>query len=623
MKNASVKISFITTILSVCVVVAALTSCEPHGKSSKIQNEVLKLKLWDATVSSKFPEPVQDIVTPYVTERTGVIVDDIILNNGVDSSERLNLFVASQDFPDIITINKSDVHIYTSLMRDGIIRSVSEGDIKTYTPDIAKRLSSEWFDIFKFNEDEFYGIPYSIKNDINDWDAENNPRYAEYRLSIISNTGQAVSFGLREDILKMLYPDAYTYDELRDIYNSTGKITTGDLTRGVPKNFDELENLLYEIKEMETDNGEKLIPFLDVDFNSIAIGELYAAEGISGVNEIYFNWKTRETEIACFTPKVKDMIRRINQWCRDGIIPIDMAVNSATENTALLESGNVALIPTSKSRIDHINAKARAKESKGYYRPFLFAQRAGSAEGMRKYYCDVPVSNHKYILINSKFSDHDYQKILGYINFFMTDEGMEISAWGAPEAALYDVEDNKKQFNTDVLKKHVIYGISIPGEKNLDYYGINLDYRKAGRFFTKIAESPGCQPNHHLVDYFPFAHAENGFEAASKLEIINSAPQSKYSGWDWAALDTDAGLSELKQIAEMASARITKYMLPKVLFSSTDEEFEENYNKLCEIWENTAMESKLTLDEYKRKYKALLMGWYDKRSIEYPTYPFE
>ena len=187
----------------------------------------LKLTYWLAhgTGEPKHPVSVKDVVSPELKRVTGVEMDkdNSYDNGGMDLSAKLNILVASGDYPDVAYNTDQQ-----KLSQNGKIYDLTKL-LPKYAPHIWKTLSKSDPMLIKngpLYDGKFWGIP--VAGDYKraaDFQTGFDP--TRYR-TISSEEDPMGSLGyitVRDDILKLAYPNAKTQDQIDALYVKNGKFT--------------------------------------------------------------------------------------------------------------------------------------------------------------------------------------------------------------------------------------------------------------------------------------------------------------------------------------------------------------------------------------------------------------
>jgi hypothetical protein len=597
------------------------TEQSAQSGGAAVFESVFEATMWDTNLRT-VNRPEQDVVTPTVTERTGVLLGDVYLNEGRSAVERMNLFVGGGDLPDMIKVLKYEPEIFTVLMEEGMLRPVTRSDIETYAPDIAKRLAEAWYENFEVGGDGgdgyYYGLPINIKNSIDNWDMANTKNYKEYMETMPVGTTEAVGFSVRDDILRMVYPDAPSWQELQDAYMANGKITRDELMAGVFQTFDEMEEFLYKVKELGlTEDGKPVIPYCDTDMGNVTNGTMFSQSGVESPGQFGFNWHTKEYEFPAEHEPVKNMLKRLNGWLRDGIIPMEMGVSKSDANQTIIDSGVVVV---TINNLENLNIKMESLGKPFRYRRVYLDKVSGEEPGYSKDRCDVPADILQYTLFNSKLSEEQYHRLLSYVNFFYSDEGLDLVAWGPASAGLYEEVGDRRRFVTAELENSALLNANVAGEKNLGYYG--LGYRN--NVFGTISYDLGAvQPNDPVINYANQEASEKFFASRALAAVRDGSVQRYYKGWDWVINDTDETVIEIRKITSPLGAEMRNRYISRVIFADDDAQFEELYNELVELPRKACEAEGKDIDELRRSFAEAYVSWYDERGLEYPAQTFE
>lgn len=402
---------------------------------------------------------------------------------------------------------------------------------------------------------------------------------------------------VRDDILKKLYPEAKTLEEIEDIYMKNGSFTKEDMTDVVIHSKDEFKKLLQDIDALNIkENGRKVYPFYTHDgsdnWGILTIFNFMCGTGPSS-NVNYFAYFDRE---------LNKIVRTADQkWFKDEVRFLVSLVNEG------LASGEALL--------DN-RASFEQKKNNGEYAVLMphnapptkeALKAAGKTYNYRKVLVDIPMDYSKFIKKNSSEvyynfrytlfktdnikTEKDVEQVLRYLDSFLTESVTKTVFWGPENSGLYTETNGIKKYNDELLESDLVNkGLN---SKDSDY-GINafpslLDFAYNGfNNSPKVVYSQSGERN--PADYLNVWNY-------SFVEPVPAYPELKT---DWAVWNWTTTIDEIKKYWD---ARQLSEDAFKVLFTTkNDGEFEKYYADLISVLDRNGLSEK-TMEDWNNKFK--------------------
>lgn len=252
---------FILLTVVLCLILSLLSACSIGNKETiNFGDEFTKrldLTAW-ITQGNEYSKPVkvkENYVEQWLIDKTNVRIVNAYGNGGGQWESVLSRLVAGDDFPELVVCGggQGPVH-FGKIAEVGKIWELTPDMLKTYAPDIWEKVPDNMWERIKVDR-KIYGIPYNFP-------VSTEEEYAKY----ISKTQlenaemtEPVSLGtdlwIRDDILKMLYPEAKTWDELLTLMKEKGE-PIGDEIYDVPiESAEDLIKLFKDIKSPKVETG--------------------------------------------------------------------------------------------------------------------------------------------------------------------------------------------------------------------------------------------------------------------------------------------------------------------------------------------------------------------------------
>lgn len=442
----------------------ASSSIAPSASNSTDAKKELVLDIWStfATDAAPLNRPEDDVVGNYVYQKTKVKVGNFFGNGGTDWGPKLTTMIAGGTLPNIVDNHAGQgTAQFAKLAEGNLIWELTPEMLEKYAPNIWSKVPQSQWEKIKVNG-KIYGVPYNIPLQLVEQSGLDDAAKAYF-----NNSASPVTTGqvwIRDDILRMIYPNAKSYDELMAvIQDPTQKI--GDLFMDVPiKTTQEYIDLMYKIKDLNLKEGDKTVHVLG--YNS---GDNWPALTILGpemfgaVNYNYLtHWSvdSQEIKFGLTDPTWKEMAQIQNKMVRDKVIDPESLVHTQAQYKEKAIAGTYAMLfpQWAAGNGDELN-KLLEQQNKSYrYRP-LVVQIPRNAE-FPNYSEPVWYSSSRGIL--KTVTEEDVPQVLQWMDFFFTDEFEEIYNWGPKEAGLYeDLADGKRKYSDDEFQRYFVKGEAV------------------------------------------------------------------------------------------------------------------------------------------------------------------
>ncbi len=537
------------------------------------EGKKLKLSYWDA---SQFNSPSmgkkaeQDVVTPEIVRVTGVQFDpDNSIDNGGESMEaKVAKISASDSWPNVIHFGQK-----------AIIDKLGDADMvydlapymDEYCPNIVSMLKKTGtYDFVKNqrSDGKVLRLPYIPGSYEFAY-----PEMESEQLAKVSGGYQTRNHvWVRDDILKMVYPNAKTQAEIEDLYVKNGKFSEEDLTDVTFKSKDEYFGFLKKVKELNIKEGaQPVYPsyiYCGTDNWQVLglMGALYGQNANNGNDTNYFTYWDKEKkhlEYKFKQPFFKDMLKDWTQLVRDDVLSKESMLDNRSVFEQKRDNGLYAVV--------YANDTPKNNVIKSAGKPYQY----------RKVFIDIAPDEDKYLFTNGiplfddfsvikkGLSESDLKQILVFYDYMMSDAGLKLSVWGPKSAGLFEEKDGKRVYKDKELEACMIYDDT--NERNV-YYNLNkggltawpgyplTDINKFNPKFDYDIERQTNQANRafSLSEYRPLAR-------------INSIPPDIYR------IDND----NAKRFWQSRTA--FEDAIYKIYVTKNDGEFESAYNAMVEL----------------------------------------
>ena len=495
----------------------------------------LKLKAWYAhgTGDAKRETADKDVVTPEIKRVTGVELDkDTSFDNGGQAVDvKLGMLNAADDWPEIAFVSESGMSNFKDLFTAGIAYDLTDA-LQKYTPNLQKRIPFEKFPEAKtlatcYNLDgKIYSLPMQLGSPDRSIKML-NPDFVNPNAQ--DGPDGSVTFWVRDDILKMLYPNAKTADEIDALYEKNGKFAREDIYDIPLKTKDDIVKFLYDVKNLIKtkdlkENGKPVqvtFAFGGQD-NWMAFGQLLPALNRIPTQNNYFTYydkTTKNVEFMFQQDYFKETAKLFNKFVRDGI----MDKNSLLENNAAhnekLNNGQYAV------------AYQTPDES--------VLKSSGKTFRYRAVWIDSPVQTDKYlmplspvktgmgaVIFKDKVKEEDLPQVVRYLDYMISEVGEKMYTWGPRSAGLFEEKDGKRVFKDKALEECMVFS-----KDN----GTNMSYNLTNNWLQKN-DFGNAWPHYPTYmwggsDLAPFYGSEKARNAADGKNFFNpgNLPDNAYN----------------------------------------------------------------------------------------------
>lgn len=576
------------------------------------EGDTLKLTYWYGhgmgdTIREKAEN---DVYWPEIKRIFGIEFDseNSFDNGGLDLESKMAMLASTNDWP---SVGDSVLKPSTEdLITEDIIYDLTEL-IPEYAPhywDMINKASPNRVKKGWNNTGKLYGLGYFDEKDLPtlqrlypDMDLD--------KYSYIARQEEAtIPLYVRDDILKLAYPEAKTQDEIEAMYVEKGEFTREEVYDVKLTTKEEVYDFFYNIdkviKENNITEGGRPVSTTWVSMG----GDNWPTHGLftpaldgvynskSGYYFANYNQQTGHIETTFSQDWFKDMLYKFNMMVRDGVASEESLIDNNEIFMNKLNNGEYAisffwLVP------DEAKLKAAGKD----YR-------------YRKVYVDIPQDTthyvnpategecfNKFVIFKDSVKEEDVPRILQMLDFMCSDVGQKLQVWGPKTAGLFTEDENGVRTYTDKeLEACMVYGQANDADVKYNLSsGINERYFP--RQFPQIQVGIRCGGlnNPKYADYDMSAGEREAGNYEQAFNISKYAPMQYSAPVTHSVFIADYA-TEIPEIQEFWDVRPTGFepALLKVLAARSDEEFEQYFNDMvqyaadhglneetCAIWE--------------------------------------
>jgi putative aldouronate transport system substrate-binding protein len=431
--------------------------------------------------------PTQDptgknVVKDWLKQQSGVNIKQVYGNGGQNWGQKLNLLAASGDMPNIvINGNYEGSAQFKKLSENNLIWELTPEMIEKYMPKASKRIPKAMWDANAV-DGKIYGIPTSVGASTSAGKLVDN-NFTDEQVPYLGMIGNdefsGVFYYVRDDILKKLYPDLPSMEELQKKLDADGKLTRDDFRIPV-KSTEDWIKFLTDIKALNLKVGDKPVyPFgLNGSDNWLALS-MFGAElvGYNNYNYLTFwNAANKTIDFGYLQPEIKQAGLIVNRMLRDKIIEPESLIHKGDQWNAKVMNGLYGMV-INWAPVNDANALFK-KENRGYqYRPIT-----SSVPRLSKYpYENAPPAPDMTVGIMKTVKEEDLPQVLAYYDAMLSEEFEEVLFWGPKEAGLYEeTADGKRVFKDPTWEKVLNQGDnSVKIDRN-DLMGLRIGDSNSG-----------------------------------------------------------------------------------------------------------------------------------------------
>lgn len=589
------------------------------------QGKQLKLRVWQGHGTGGATRVISsnDVVSPEIKRLFGIELDkeNSFDNGGQDLPSKLAVLAASNDFPEI----------GYNVINEDIVKGDKIYDLTELLPKYAPHL---WEISQKYGPrgtKKGYagtGKQYSAGLLINNDAASMLTLYPDldlkkyqYIAAPMDAQGWLAALNVRDDILKLAYPNAKSQADIEDLYMKNGQFTREEVYDIPIKSREEAIKFIYDIAKVIKDNNIKengkpvhaLPVFSGQDNWALMAWMNNLFRGALNFNYFtFFNPQTKKIELGYKQSWFKEDMLVYNKMVRDGVAPASSLIENNEIFMNKLNNGEYAIsyawLMPDNNKIVSANKPWR------YRKVFLDIPQ----DTTKSYWASGEVGGVMSISIfKDKVKEEDLPQILQWLDFMATPVGMKLACWGPKTAGLWEEVDGKRKFTNKELEECLVYGVA---------NGANEKYNLSSTITDRetVPAWPGMPVGVKAGGIYNPKYVYDMLTAERKPENANNFFASGIFGqpkMTKKAIITTADIwaftNEVPAIKKFWDVRGTGFepLMTKVLAAKSDEEFEKAYAKMIEFAEKNGLDDaalaaaeKLLQDKYPEDWAAYLEG---------------
>ena len=543
------------------------------------QGKKLKLVYWEASQfnsRSNGKTAVQDVVTPEIERVTGVTFDaEKSFDNGGESMEnKVAKLSAANAWPDIIHYGQKAI---VDKLADGDIVWDLKPYLEEYCPNIVGYLkeSGVWEYVLNQRADgKVVRLPYVLNI------SQRYPDMDESQVLKVSNTYQTRNHvWVRDDILKMIYPEAKTQDEIEQIYLKNGEFTEEEVTDVTFNSKEEYFDFLRKVDALNITEGNQKVYAGYISSGTdnwnvlTTMGCLYGQNANCSYDTNYFTYWDKETnqiEYKFKQPEFKDVLKDWTNLVRENILSKESLVDKRSTFEQKRDNGLYAVVYAN----DQPNDATIKQNGKGFRYRKVFIDIAPNTDKYA-FVTGVPVGDD-FAVVKKNVSENDLCQILTYYDYMMSNAGLKLTVWGPRSAGLFEEDSQgKRTYKDKELEKCMVYDEQ--NERNV-YYNL---------WYGGLTAWPGYAGS-DINEFAPklmysmerTAGQTNKYFSMSRFRPLELAT----------SISPDIYRIDDKNAAKFWEARTSfEEALFKIYITNTDQEFDEAYNNVISIAERNGL----------------------------------
>jgi hypothetical protein len=564
------KLLLVVVVLLVC---GSLSLFAGSARESGGAMKQLNIRIMTDLSGPPTKPPTEDVLTPILREKTGVTAVPFPQPAGLGTTQGAiaQALIAGNNLPEIITESYFPPQpdgLQVLLDNDMVWDFHDMAFLKKMFPNYTSRIEkygdlNVWYQQTQTKDGTHIrldaGMPTIAFNKL-------MTQMAGTRFALDNGPGMTLyKKMLRDDILKMIYPNARSDKEQEQWFINTFDYTNpGDPWSDIPiKSMDDLYNYMKKVKEVIDSKGLKDI----VGRDKMIVAQLNAANGNppslmwSNISMYGYQWVEPPFVVAdkayynFQAPWVKGVLQWWNKCYNEGLLDPEVFVKQDTQVTEEITRGRFAIFPD-------WGYSANARK---------FAKDNGSTIGYRQLDNTWPMTakatysdaSHRAVtyyqhfnanLITKTVKEADLPQVAAWLDYHFSEEWDVLRSWGP--ASFYTGTDENRRFKAEYkdLENFQAYGIA--GGKDGVYYGIT-DYSAAAieagvsNWETHIGQLMNDWP-YAPKNVYPFKKtAGMDYDAviAKAVGQYQGAKQIKpypQIGWSFAELNATEGFADIQ-----------------------------------------------------------------------------
>ena len=567
------------------------------------KGEQLNLKVWvgHGTGDPKRPKSESDVVWPEIKRVTGVSYDieNSYDNSGQTFDVKLSMLAAANDWPDLLVAPGGN---FKSLADSGKIYDLTEVFSK-YCPNYSKKVPADKLpDVYgqaSVNagyKDKIYTFPGQIGPE---WLPVLNPDIDLGKFASIAQPveiwGWPSPLWVRDDILKMVFPNSKTKKELEDHYMQNGKFTKEEVF-DVPINTKEdFFKFLRDIKALGVkENGKPVEPtFVYSAGDNFALltclNSILSGYTVFNSHFTYWDNITKKVEYMFKQDWFKQDLKEFTRLVQDGTVPKECLVDTAAAFDEKLKGGLYAVgyawcVPDN-----------------------ALLEKQGKSYRYRKVYMNIPPNNERFLMMTGKpnsgnqvaifkgsVKEEQLEQVMRYLDFTVSDIGEKLIYWGPKSAGLWEENNGKRVFVDKELEDAMVYGAQNNSSLKYNLFNVWSQQESAWPGYPHYVYGGSTLHPRYVYDKVRNAGETDMYFSTGFVSEVKEYLGEGAHLWNFEQKIPNVDkFNKAKQAWEDS--------MTKIFTARNDEEFEKLYNEMVTLAEKNGLDDK-TLEEMNNLY---------------------
>lgn len=584
-----------------------LEAAEDSSDLPDFEGETLTLRFWMGHGNEVMDrvESELDVVSPEIERIFGIKmdVDNSFDNQGEDFAAAILKRAASNDFPDI---GYGMTAVPDLIDADKLYETKESGLLEKYAPNIydaVQKTQPETWDVGYNGTGKQYGLPVDYNGTAENvkalWPDVDLEKYANIAAPEDA-MGAYHSVMVRDDILKLAYPEAKTQKEIEELYAEKGSFTREDIYDVPVSSKEEINEFFYKIRDAINENNitEDGRPVY-ATYVADGSGETWALLNVeapiwnglpNSSNLTYFQPSSQTIQFGMYQPYYKEDMKMFTKWVQDGVAPEACLVDQAEQFQSKINNGEYAVVYA--------------------YHQFSMNLAEGKDYQYRKVYFDIPVNNEKFVtnraentgnmisIFKDSVSEEELPRVMRFLDFLATDVGMLLTCWGPydEENGLWEyTEDGGRKFKEEysALEDELVYGATTKEYQKYNLANPNEVFREGAtpawpRFYT-LVNTGGIYSPAYMYDRDPARDGEvdvNKFFTSGLFDTLPKTKEVVTNNCDiWTFTNDVEGLKNFDSVRTKA----VDPLLLKVFTAENDAQFEEYFQDVLDYCQETGV----------------------------------
>lgn len=565
----------------------------------------------------------EDVLTPIWREKTKVIPEVITYVGDSPMAQ----WVAADTVPDIIAApgHATGTATFKLLKESNKLREITKEDINKYMPRYVAyltKLGGTVDQLFEDNKDLQDGKLWILPNVQG---AKQLPALQGTKFEQTVGGMNQYNFYFRDDILKEIFPNVKSEEELRALYlKQNGELSYEDISDVPISSREDLLDYLRKVKALNKKVGDNPVSAQFQSTSQNAKSTLWSMLSVAGYLWTETGERTQkgnQLTYAPISPEWKDYYKFFNTAYNEGLIDPEAFIQKDDQLNAKIINGQYAVFngwgPANDARA------LSKKEGRGYgFRlvPMFASQpMVSTIQDLTYQPMNMDGSNGGY-LITTGIEDKDLAQVYNWFDWGFSEEAAELKAWGPPEWSTGTGADRRFKPEYKAIEDWTVGGIK--SEKDGNYYGM-FERRNGGDPATGapfwnhevygINGLPYQYPPNQV--YPPTLSADANTDGAVLIaENIHFKSQQKYyhqTGWTFASLDPEGKFNEVDSIKGVYGPdTVGKFVN---VFVAKPKDFEKAYQEYLDMYdESWQTEWKLMQSRWKELWDSKVQPEIDK-----------